>query len=275
MTAALVQPDIQIVDVSPDTAKEWLNANTHNRPLRTTNINRYARDMGTGRWNFNGEPIQFDTTGRILNGQHRLHAVIQSGTTQKFLVIRNLSPEAQETMDSGAKRTPGDVLSLAGFENSKILASVARLALQLEASPNVVVMQRGYTTAEIKSRIERDPSLITVATDVVPALPKQNIMPNASLTYCYYRLAQLNPEKTREFFNGLLTLVNLPEGSPILALHRRLTQLSASRSKTTSHQFEVVALVFQAWNAWRRNELRTLIRNTTDDSGRLKVPSPV
>lgn len=275
MTSVQTQPDIEIIDVTPEMAKEWLTGVHHNRKLRSANVNRYARDMDKGRWTFNGEPIQFDTNGTLINGQHRLNAILQSGTTQKFLVIRNLPPQAQETMDTGAKRTPGDVLSLSGYENSNQLAAVARLAMQIEASPSIVVMQRGYTTAELKARVESDPSLITTVQNVVPNLPKQNFIPGSVLAFCYYRLSQVNADKAREFFEGLLTLVNLPSGSPILALHRRLTALTATRNKSAQYQFEIIALVFQAWNAFRKGEERTMIKVAFDDSGRLRLSTPV
>jgi hypothetical protein len=266
----------EIVDVTPEIAEEMLVRNKRNRRFRPGQANKYARDMQHGLWRFNGEPIQIDWNGQILNGQHRLTAVVKSRTTQKFLVVSNLPPEAQDTMDSGAKRTPGDVLSLRGHRDGRTMASIARLALQVELSPLVARESRNWTTGEITNRIERDDYMVKIAEDVIPQVSRQVqlLLPRSVLGYCMYRLGQLNESSMLEFFDRLGSLANLPADSPILALNRRLTsKLNTPRSSL--YQFEQLACVFTAWNAWRKGEPRHQIRLTPGADGRVKIPVPL
>lgn len=277
ITSVRPEVKVEILDVTPEMAGEWLRRNNHNRRFRAGVANKYARDMQHGLWIFNGEPIQIDWNGNIQNGQHRLTAVEKSMTTQKFLVVSNLPPEAQETMDSGAKRTPGDVLGLRGYRDGRTLASISRLALQVELSPTVARDTRNWTTGEITNRIERDPYMIKVAEEILPTIPRPVtlMLTKSVLGYAMYRLGQLNEDAAREFFLRLGTLANLDEDSPILALNRRLQANAQNAARNSFYQFEQLACVFSAWNAWRNGEGRVLIRVAHNKDGRIKIPQPV
>ncbi len=75
---------VSIVAVTPDTARRWLQRNGINRPLRDYRINLYASEMVAGRWTVDASAICFDSQDRLLNGQHRLHAVVRSNRTIHF-----------------------------------------------------------------------------------------------------------------------------------------------------------------------------------------------
>lgn len=79
--------------ITPRIAKTMLSHNTGNRPLRKAVVQRYATDMENGDWQDNGDPIRFDTNGRLIDGQHRLEAVILSDTPIDAWVLRGLKPE--------------------------------------------------------------------------------------------------------------------------------------------------------------------------------------
>lgn len=114
--------------IGPETAQQYLALNTENRPLRPTHVNRMAQDMRDGKWNFTGEPICFrEGDGVLMNGQHRLHAVIASGETVQFMVVRGLAEDAWATMDRGMKRTTGDEFSRLGVSNATQAAAATRL----------------------------------------------------------------------------------------------------------------------------------------------------
>lgn len=92
----------QVLALTPATAKAWVNVATNtNRTLRKSRVEQYAADMKAGRWQLNGEAIKFDNTGRLLNGQHRLHAIVLADVTVKMLVVSGLDPNTQTTMDTG------------------------------------------------------------------------------------------------------------------------------------------------------------------------------
>lgn len=62
-------------------AETWLSRNSNNRNLRGQVIASYARDMKSGAWVLNGETVKIASNGQLLDGQHRLNAVVESGQT--------------------------------------------------------------------------------------------------------------------------------------------------------------------------------------------------
>lgn len=107
--------------VTPEVAARYLERTRpiDQRQRSVSTVSKYARAMLDGRFDAqNGETIKFDTTGSLVDGQHRLAAIVKSGVTLTLSVIRNLSPEAKFTMDSGKGRTKKDILKYSGFNLS-------------------------------------------------------------------------------------------------------------------------------------------------------------
>lgn len=76
-----IKPRLSFMQVTPEIAKRWLTRNPRNRVARPATVARYARDMAAGKWHLDGSPIRFDATGTLLDGQHRLAAIIESEAT--------------------------------------------------------------------------------------------------------------------------------------------------------------------------------------------------
>ena len=118
--------------VTPEQAAKWLEGNTHNRPLRQGTVDRYTRDMRDGKWRLTHQGIAFDDNNTLVDGQHRLWAVLNSEKPIEFIVTRGLDMAAQEFIDGGEKRTTSDVLALRGEKTSPLVSGVVTiLAAQL------------------------------------------------------------------------------------------------------------------------------------------------
>lgn len=102
-----------LVEVTPDVACNWLERNLKNRHLRDADVKKYASDMRAGRWLAGGAVIKFDTDGNIVNGQHVLWAVIESGVTVPVFVLSGLDPEVFLVEDDHARRSIMDVVRIA------------------------------------------------------------------------------------------------------------------------------------------------------------------
>lgn len=100
-----------VMQVSPAIAREWMAHNTDNRKLRPSHIRYLAEAMQRGEWVLTHQGIAFAPDGRLLDGQHRLLAVIESGRTVPMLVTMGLPDTAFWSIDlHGVRRTHGDVL---------------------------------------------------------------------------------------------------------------------------------------------------------------------
>mgnify|MGYP006286850963 FL=1 len=88
---------VEVEEITPVRASEYLSNNAHHRKVKQKKVDSYVKDLTDGVWRLNGKTITFDSNGRLLGGQHRLHAVIQSGKSLTTLVVRGLDPEIIET----------------------------------------------------------------------------------------------------------------------------------------------------------------------------------
>jgi hypothetical protein len=100
--------------MTPRKAKKLLESNTANRTIRAAHVDALAREMQAGNWQLNGETIIVDEHGELLDGQHRLSAVVQSGCTVDMFVARGVATDTRSTIDQGISRTLADVLQISG-----------------------------------------------------------------------------------------------------------------------------------------------------------------
>lgn len=74
----------------------------------------------------NGEPLIFDWNMKLLNGQHRLYACIETGEPFPAAIMYGVNPDAFSTMDGGKTRTAAQILQMAQFENTSTLSTACR-----------------------------------------------------------------------------------------------------------------------------------------------------
>lgn len=122
----------QWIEVTPELATKWLTNNFVNRTLREDVVNAYARDMVNGRWVYTHQGIAFNDRDELIDGQHRLSAVIVAGMAVRMMVTFGLPSkiEGQEmtTMDAvdrGATRSVADQLKIQhGMKDGSVIASI-------------------------------------------------------------------------------------------------------------------------------------------------------
>lgn len=122
----------QLFNVTPELAAKWLERNTRNRDLRNVIVERYAADMKAGRWMVTGDAIAFDKNGCVVNGQHRLWAVIYAEMAVPMLVAFDLEPDVVKVLDDHLKRGLTDVLKVSrpGVAISTKMTAVSRMMQQ-------------------------------------------------------------------------------------------------------------------------------------------------
>lgn len=103
----------------------WIleNKNPGNRPLRPNTVAQYAREMKEGHWHSGvTDAIGFTTGGLLVNGQHRLSAVVDAGIAVRFFVARNVPADAFAYMDIGARRSISDRTKLDRHQSDVVTA---------------------------------------------------------------------------------------------------------------------------------------------------------
>jgi hypothetical protein len=109
-------------------AKTWL-AKNRNRNKRASTVFYYVGLILRGQWHLHHQGVAFDVEGWLRDGQHRLTAILDSGTSVWMLVTINLSEMAVLVLDTQAKRSDADALTLMGVEdvNHKTVAIIKRM----------------------------------------------------------------------------------------------------------------------------------------------------
>lgn len=121
---AINSQSLTIELITPETAREYLKFNVINRPLHWPTVLYYVEQMKKGQWRTNGEAICFAKGGALVNGQHRLNAVIAAEIAIPFAVVRNCDDDSFHTYDSGRNRSVADVLALSGVEGYVVISSI-------------------------------------------------------------------------------------------------------------------------------------------------------
>lgn len=119
-----------------------------NRPVTIGLVNYYAVQMLRGHWKHTHQGIAFNTNGHISDGQQRLMALVQACTIGawvgiehiepqpklkiKFQVTHGLEPDVFPYLDRGKTRTTDQILAMAGYKNTLVTASAARIVYMYE-----------------------------------------------------------------------------------------------------------------------------------------------
>lgn len=259
LAAQKLKPGVSIMQVDAETARRWLGQNVNNRRLRPAVVTGYARDMKAGRWAFTGEPIQFSASGKLENGQHRLHAIIEADVSIPMVVVRNLPAEAQKFMDAGSKRSASDALQISGRGGeAKSVAAIAR---------GMLLWANGVrpTQAEVIAEAESAYDLYAQAAIVGNTVRRELRGGVALYGVAYMTLAAIDENDARWFFDHLATGVDLQSRDPILVLRRRIIA-GIEGGRLESAMETNLALIFKAWNAWRAHKPVTLLRYSRTES---------
>lgn len=270
--------------IDPTLAADWLeNHNKANRSVSKPTVALYARLMSEGKWDFNGETIQFDLNGNLINGQHRLLAVVESGVPLDALVVSGLPVQAKDSIDQQRKRTPGDVLKMHGYPNGNKIAGIARLVNAWDNGHRGNGLVGGSQTAlaptEVLALVEAEP-LILHAAVAASSSAADILAPGRAYGSLWVLTHRVDPDFAEEFFRRLTTGEMLEAGNPILTLRRYWTNLS--KRSTTNRKLRVATAYdhlhsgVRAWNAaargeklqtivWKNHTIPELVKPKTDD----------
>lgn len=140
----------EIMSVTPEMATLFLTKNKVNRPPKQNVVDYYARLMKDGKWLLNGEGLSFDKNGNLINGQHRLLAVVKADVTVRFTVTHCVDDKSFSSFDSGNNRSISDVFGIAGIPNYVKVSSIMNKYLILKRLETTIM--GGKSGADNKAR---------------------------------------------------------------------------------------------------------------------------
>lgn len=239
----------EIVTVTPAMAETWLRNNLSNRPVSKQAVAMFARDMEENRWRgLNGEPLIFTGNGFLLDGQHRLHAIVLSGCSVRILVVRGVEMAAFATIDSGRSRTAGDALKINGKAHAKTLAVTA--AMVLNHMDGDLWLRTRRSPGEVLKTVEDYPG-VQASVEYACALPRNRATSKTNVAFCHYLFSQQSADKARTFFEEFKTGVSIDQESPAVLLRQRLYRAKERVGGFRLNKSAQLYLIFRAWVAFR------------------------
>jgi hypothetical protein len=236
--------------ITPDVAKEYLTKNRNNRSLSEVLAETYGRDMSYERWYLNTDAIGFDSSGALMNGQHRLAAVARSGQSVEMMVVYGLDPNARATVDIQRKRTIGDELKMRGVSNNNTVAAAVRMRLNYENQTVGLTQAFRYSNTDIIewANVWHDDLQHAVAR-AKQVYNNVKVSPMI-LTAAYSIFHSIDPDLADYYYEKLYTGENV--SGTILTVMKRLNSQKFSQVKLPSPY--VLWILIRGWNALRKDE---------------------
>jgi hypothetical protein len=264
MQAKKMTPSVQLEEISPHKAAELLKFNHSNRRMIPNHLNRLISEMLNGDWRVTGDTIKLNGE-RLLDGQHRLEAVVRSGVTIWSYVARNVDTDAFDMIDTGRSRQGGDVLSALGYHNVFLTASSARMVWYFEH--RISRLDGAVSNHAIVNCVKRHDDLPAFVSDI----NSHNFCKTGAVAGALYWLMLADRIKADDFIDGFTRGAELKITSPIYVLRERVINDRLLRATKTGRQ-RLVAMVFRTWDNWLEGRAASYLKATRPDEAGFPWP---
>jgi hypothetical protein len=227
---------MKIVIVGPEQAKRWLSedVNENNRNISKHTVTGYASEMKAGRWLL-GSPVMFSPKGKLIDGQHRLSAVIEYGKGVRFAVLENVDDAVRAVIDQGRARSVPDMLRmLYGVNRATMITGVIRILDDF-----VYGQKFKLSVGHALEMIERFDEAFKWAADVVPG--KTTYSASAILAALVYA-HRTAPTTVDSFARRLFTGNDLTLTNPILIVRNQLQRMGSLAYRDQKREAFMVVL---------------------------------
>lgn len=261
----------RVPELTPDFAAELLaQLHPNQRRLRKGHVSQLARAMREGRWRWTADPIKLDRELRVVDGQHRLAAVVESGVTLRDVLIATLDdPDAFRAIDQGVGRSLGDIMTTAGRKPVPRTISGA-------------IMAEHYDWSEWQGKLSREEQMDLISE--FPFLKDLLAMRRASPRQAYIftvgplsaaiRCMRVNRDAAVAWFTAVFAMNPVVYDQPNDHARLLYTFLQQRPNSGTPSSPKIIVeqawKSVRAWNAWRKGEkISRLVYNPGSP-----VPSP-
>ena len=274
--------------ITPEMAEELIKRNTNNfRKPDSRTVAAYAKEMSLGEWKLNGDTIKIDYQDGvpvIVDGQHRLMAVIKSGVPIKSIVVRGVNDDGL-TVDRGRKRTLSQWCAYKGYPYASELPALAKGIIAHErgnwnkTQQHYGLLQNSPVQSEVKTYIEEH---LEVLADTMKVSKSCKLLTCTVLgTIIYVGCGGKKPSKNAEavwFVNALNTGENISHEDPVYHLRKKLLDSKLANTlerRMNNHMKQCYATI--AWNKTVKGEICSVngFRVMLTGSKRTELPNKI
>lgn len=250
--------------ITPAIAKVMLEWNDRNRPVSSATVKKYAAAIAAGRWAYTGEPIIFSGE-RLIDGQHRLEAVIQSGQAIEALIVFGAPDDAFAFIDVGKTRTASDIFAINGVKNWTLMAAAIvwvagyeRGTIGAAAKGGAMDHQQLYDEYMLHEGMQE-------SAWVGHSFAQSRLASPSTMVAFHYLCARKSRRAADEFFQRVADGIGFTsKNDPAYKLHRRLMD-SVTKEEKRLNRKSVAAITVKAWNAARLGRKAVSLTFTPDE----------
>ena len=254
---------IELRVITPAEAADMLEHNRSNRKIREPHVKKLMGAMLRGEWEQDGAPIRFTTDGCLIDGQHRLTALVKSGLAQVMSVATGLDKTTADSIDTGRGRTLGDSLCAHGIKNYNAVKAVATMVFYQKDS--AVPVRTGSTISptatQILKLLDEEPLIQEAVSKIVGPYRKfcKKFMKSGVGGFLLYSALKDDREQAADFFGKLESGIGLDATCPIYVLRERLIKEETAVKKDHRPR-EKIAVAVKAYNLYKEGKEVSMIR---------------
>lgn len=237
--------------ITPKMATEMLERNTINRVLTTPHVVRIAKQIVEGKWQYNGDTIKITIKGDILDGQHRLWAVIEANQSIDTLVVFDIEETAMTTVDTVRRpRSGADILTWAGATRYRSIgASALQWLLRWQGGElvNYRAPQNRVENSDIDTAYKNNPQIERA---VERAAKLRGLANPAIMAFFYYILAN----RDEELAERMMATLEDPSAISVNDPFFRLRSYFTSDHHKAKDPLVTIAVAIKAANAAKANQ---------------------
>lgn len=241
--------------ITPNEAKELLNLSAGNRNISVSKVAKYANEMKSGGWvEDTFEFIKISKEGFLLDGHHRLNAIIKAGVPINLNIVKGVDSEIMRVIDTGKSRNPGDAFKIHGIANANNLSAIISAIISYELGYSVdmnVGRNPSISNFDLIDRYDKDPEYWQeLYKKTQPIYLKINKVIGTTIIGKYYHLfSAKHPDKVEPFFKQLVN--GSVSNETINILRSTLIRNKISQKKLSNVVLN--AFIIKTWNAYVTN----------------------
>lgn len=259
----------EVVEViTPEIASQYLKKNINtgeyaNRTIKQSNVAKIYNIMKNDEWYVDVNPIIFDSNGNMIDGQHRLIAIIKLGKPIKMLVKRGVNPESFKGLDQSESRDAVDFADIERKDESKKCIPVFRWLYnqQVSKSPtSVPKIEKRLSEYDLQKWGYENHSGVIDAVKWIKANKGDGVViQDRVLTYLAYNFSNLDKDLSEEYLKYLTQMDGSTEYPTFSMVKLRVIKyLHISKSMRVVGRVQnewIMSNVISGWNAVREGRL--------------------
>lgn len=258
---------VQFVFVTPELADKF-ELPDRQRPLSVSTAARYEGDMISGDWVFTGDTIKFDTDGKLIDGQHRVRSIIESGKGQWSLIVTGLPTRAILATDQNYRRTVANQLAVQfGTTNANTVAAITNRVwhwtngnysipeqARIPSAPFLNV--RPTIAQSVRTFLTWEDELQDAARHAIRLYVSMPKVSPSTIGFAWFLLGRADMDRREKFFHEVSgNPSRISPTYPPAVMHRVATIGQRRLEENRDLRWRMLPYLFETWNRWMTWEL--------------------